>query len=82
VNARDLESLEVDPAAARARLRRIPDDRLAVLESGIASRADVEEAVVAGAGAVLVGEALMRAADPALAVAELLGRRASEGVVP
>jgi len=82
VNARDLESLEVDPPSARDRVRRIPAGRLAVLESGIASRADVEEAVRAGAGAVLVGEALMRAPDPAVAVADLLGRREREEVGP
>jgi indole-3-glycerol phosphate synthase len=73
VNARDLETLEVDPEAARARLRRIPGDRVAVLESGIATRDDVRAAVDAGASAILVGEALMRAADPAAALRALLG---------
>jgi indole-3-glycerol phosphate synthase len=73
VNARDLESLEVDPARALALLERVPGDRIAVLESGIASRADVERAAAAGAGAVLVGEALMRAEDPAATLRELRG---------
>jgi indole-3-glycerol phosphate synthase len=73
VNARDLESLAVDPEAARRRLRRVPHDRLAVLESGIGTRADVASAVEAGASAILVGEALMRAADPASAVRDLVG---------
>ncbi|MGE5227491.1 MAG: indole-3-glycerol phosphate synthase TrpC [Planctomycetaceae bacterium] len=72
VNARDLETLAVDPAAARARLRAIPQDRVAVLESGIATRADVEAARRAGASAILVGEALMRAPDPSAMVRELL----------
>ena len=45
VNARDLETLEVDPARARAQLARVPADRIAVLESGIGSRADVVAAV-------------------------------------
>ena len=73
VNARDLETLEVDPAAARSRLARIPPDRIAVLESGISSRQDVRAAVEAGASAILVGEALMRAADPAATLRAMLG---------
>jgi indole-3-glycerol phosphate synthase len=72
VNARDLESLEVDIERARDRLRRIPDDRLAVFESGIRTGDDVEAAVRAGASVILVGEALMRAADPRAAVRDLI----------
>ena len=73
VNARDLESLAVDVPAALERLHRIPKGRVAVLESGVGSRADVVAAVAAGASAILVGEALMRAADPGSKVRELLG---------
>lgn len=73
VNARDLETLEVDVDRALDHLRRIPDERIAVMESGIASRADVERAMAAGARAVLVGEALMRAPDPAEKLRELRG---------
>jgi indole-3-glycerol phosphate synthase len=73
VNARDLESLEVDVLAALDRLARIPGDRVAVLESGIAGREDVEAAARAGASAVLVGEALMRAPDPRAMLQELRG---------
>jgi len=68
VNARDLETLEVDVPTALARLRSIPPDRIAVFESGIASHEDAVAAVAAGASAILVGEALMRAADPAAAI--------------
>jgi indole-3-glycerol phosphate synthase len=73
VNARDLESLEVDLDRALGLLRRIPDDRLAVAESGLSTRAHVERAVDAGARAVLIGEALMRANDPAAKLRELRG---------
>jgi indole-3-glycerol phosphate synthase len=73
VNARDLETLELDVDRALAQLERVPSDRLSVFESGVRTRADVEAAVRAGASAVLVGEALMRADDPAAAVAELAG---------
>lgn len=73
VNARDLESLDVDVERALVLLARVPDDRIAVLESGISGREHVERATGAGARAVLVGEALMRADDPAATVRELLG---------
>jgi indole-3-glycerol phosphate synthase len=72
VNARDLETLEVDVGAALERLRRIPSGRVAVLESGIGSRADVVAAVHAGASAVLVGEALMRSRDPAALIDRMM----------
>ena len=49
------------------------EDPIAVLESGLSTRADVEAAVEAGASAILVGEALMRARDPRAAVRELIG---------
>jgi indole-3-glycerol phosphate synthase len=74
VNARDLETLSVDVPAALERIARVPRDRLAVLESGIAGRADVDAAVEAGASAILVGEALVRAEDPARAARKLLWR--------
>ena len=72
VNARDLESLAVDAPAALRRLERIGRDRVAVLESGIRSRADVVAAVTAGASGILVGETLMRAADPGAMLHELI----------
>jgi indole-3-glycerol phosphate synthase len=73
VNARDLETLEVDPERALDLLARIPPDRIAVFESGIGGRADVARAEAAGARAVLVGEVLMRSDDPAAMVRVLRG---------
>jgi indole-3-glycerol phosphate synthase len=73
VNARDLETLEVDVERALRMLAEIPDDRIAVLESGVSTRGDVERAADAGARAVLVGEALMRADDPGAKLRELRG---------
>ncbi len=78
VNARDLESLEVDAVGALELVRRIPGDRVAVFESGVRTRADVDAAVDAGASAILVGEALMRAADPRAGVRELIGASAHD----
>lgn len=79
VNARNLETLEVDVPAALARLRRVPPDRITVLESGVRDREHAEAAVVAGASAILVGEALMRADDPAATLRRLRATREQEG---
>lgn len=73
VNARDLETLEVDPERALALLERVPEDRIAVFESGISAREHVERATEAGARAVLVGEALMRSDDAGATLRELRG---------
>jgi len=73
VNARDLETLEVDLDRALALLSTVPSDRVAVLESGISNRAQVERAIEAGARAVLVGETLMRSADPIATIRSLRG---------
>ena len=73
VNARDLETLEVDGDRALGLLPWIPHDRIAVLESGISTHMQVKRAVGAGARAILIGEALMRAEDPGAALRELRG---------
>ncbi len=71
VNARDLRSFAVDTAAA-VRLRAlVPADRVYVAESGVMSWRDVAQARSWGADAALVGEALMRAADPVAMTREL-----------
>jgi indole-3-glycerol phosphate synthase len=75
VNARDLETLEVDVERALERIGRVPSDRIAVFESGVRTSADVRSAVDAGASAILVGEALMRAGDPRAAVGSLVPPR-------
>ena len=74
VNARDLATFEIDRDAQLELLSRIPSDRVAIAESGINSRAQGAAAELAGADAILVGSALMRAADPAAKLAELLSR--------
>ncbi len=74
VNSRDLDTFEVDLQRGLALLDRIPDDCIAVAESGIRTREDVLRAESAGCDAILVGEALMRAANPGVKLAELLGR--------
>jgi indole-3-glycerol phosphate synthase len=51
----------------------IPADRLVVAESGIKTSADVERLRAAGVDAILVGETLMQAPDPAAALRALVG---------
>jgi indole-3-glycerol phosphate synthase len=71
VNNRDLQTLETRLETSLALLPGIPDGVVAVSESGLATREDVERVVQAGAHAVLVGEALVRAPDAAATLREL-----------
>ena len=71
VNARNLKTLDVDPAVFERLAGHIPADRVRVAESGISGVEDAARYASAGADAVLVGEALVRAADPAALVGEL-----------
>jgi indole-3-glycerol phosphate synthase len=81
VNNRDLETLEIEPDTAKRVLPRIPPGVVAVAESGVKSRADVERYGVCGADAVLVGSLLSASADPAAATRALTGvpRRRRDG---
>lgn len=72
VNARDLATLALDPDRFAACIDALPDDAIAVAESGIATPEDVARAADAGADAVLVGEHLATAVDPAAAVRSLV----------
>jgi indole-3-glycerol phosphate synthase/phosphoribosylanthranilate isomerase len=74
INARDLETFEIDRAVQLELVARAPRERIVVAESGIESRAQGAAAELAGADAILVGSTLMRAADPAAKLAELVSR--------
>ena len=74
VNARDLSTFAIDRRTQLALLGAIPPDRVVIAESGIESRAQGAAAELAGADAILVGSALMRAPDPAARLAELASR--------
>jgi indole-3-glycerol phosphate synthase len=69
VNNRDLASFKTDLALSERLIPLFPREVIAVSESGISTAADAARVRTAGAHAVLVGEALMRAADPAALVA-------------
>jgi indole-3-glycerol phosphate synthase/phosphoribosylanthranilate isomerase len=74
VNARELSTFAIDRRAQLELVARIPTDRIVIAESGITTRAQGAAAELAGADAVLVGSTLMRAADPAAKLRELLSR--------
>jgi indole-3-glycerol phosphate synthase len=72
VNNRDLRDFSVDVARTSQLIAQMPPGVLVVSESGIASREQVRELERQGVAAVLVGETLMRAPDPAAALVGLL----------
>jgi indole-3-glycerol phosphate synthase len=71
VNNRDLESLVIDPSTAERLVPRIPGGIVAIAESGVKSRVDVERYARCGADAVLVGSSISAAADPTAATRSL-----------
>jgi indole-3-glycerol phosphate synthase/phosphoribosylanthranilate isomerase len=74
INARDLSSFAIDRRTQLGLVAQVPGDRVVVAESGVHSRAQGAAAELAGADAILVGSALMRAHDPAAKLAELRSR--------
>jgi indole-3-glycerol phosphate synthase len=81
VNNRDLKTFQVDLGTTERLAKRLSNsdpgtrnsELFLVAESGIHSRADVERLKAAGAGAILVGESLMRSGDATGKISELLG---------
>jgi indole-3-glycerol phosphate synthase len=73
VNNRDLRTLDVRVETALELIELIPDDRIAVAESGLSTNADLRRLRGAGFDAFLIGEHLMRADNPAAALTGLLG---------
>jgi indole-3-glycerol phosphate synthase len=71
VNQRDLHTFEVDPARAVRVGQAMPAGVVRVAESGIRGRDDAAALAEAGFHAVLVGESVVTAGDPAQSVADL-----------
>jgi len=82
LNNRDLRTLAVDPERAIGLRPRVPGDRLVVAESGVREAATIADWRAAGFDAALVGEALVRAADPEAAAGAFVaaGRPSSDTV--
>lgn len=73
VNNRDLAVFRTDLGLSERLIPQFPKSVIAVSESGIVSAGDAARARGAGAHAILVGEALMRASDPAALIAAFRG---------
>jgi indole-3-glycerol phosphate synthase len=78
VNNRNLRTLSVDTEISRRAVELIPDDVIAVAESGLKSAADLSALADAGYDAFLIGERLMAASDPGQALAEMMKGTARE----
>jgi indole-3-glycerol phosphate synthase len=72
VNHRNLRTFEIDMTLTERIAKRAPTGTVLVAESGIKTAADVRRLGNVGAHAVLVGEQLMRASSPGVALRELL----------
>ena len=80
INNRDLRTLRTDLATFSRVRSAVPSSVLCIAESGVRSTDDVARLVGEGADAVLVGEALMRAASPAEACGAMVAAaRAAAG---
>lgn len=75
INNRNLETLAIDPGTAQRLLGLVPPAIIAVAESGVSGREDVERMARSGADAVLVGSVLSAADDPTAAVRALTNVR-------
>lgn len=74
VNARNLKTLTVDESNFQSLIPRIPTEIVRVAESGINNRDQVKRLEQLGTDAILVGESLVKAGNPAQKIFELLGR--------
>ena len=72
INNRNLKTFEVDIATTERLAEEIPNDTVAISESGIRTGEDVRRVRAAGINAVLVGETLMRAKNVPEKMRELL----------
>jgi indole-3-glycerol phosphate synthase len=75
VNNRNLHTFQVDLNTSLELAKRIPSNVVKVAESGIESAADIRRLRKAGFEAFLIGESLMRAANPGEALRALLAER-------
>jgi indole-3-glycerol phosphate synthase len=79
VNNRDLKTLTVRMETSFELIERIPQECIAVAESGLCSHGDLKKLRAAGFDAFLIGEHLMQSPDPGAALRALLLSPASGG---
>ncbi len=72
VNSRDLKTFKVELQTAFRLAALVPKDVLSVAESGIQTGADINRLRTAGFKAFLIGESLMKAEEPGVALHKLL----------
>jgi indole-3-glycerol phosphate synthase len=79
INNRNLETLIIDHGTSERLVSEIPASIIAIAESGVSGRADIERVAGAGANAVLVGSSISAANDPVAAVRDLTGVSRTDG---
>lgn len=72
INNRDLRTFNTTLETTEILAPKVPPGKILVSESGISDKSDIERVMKAGVGAVLVGESLVTADDPAIALRNLL----------
>lgn len=75
INNRDLRDFQIRIETSLELVESIPDDCIAVSESGLQTHADLDRLRRAGFDAFLIGERLMKAADPAAQLQDLIAPR-------
>ncbi len=78
VNNRDLKTFDVRLGTSFELVERIPREAVRVTESGIATAEHISQLRATGFDAFLIGESLMRQADPGAALVEILGSARSQ----
>ena len=72
INNRNLTTLKTDLNVSRRILPLIPKEKIAVVESGLKTKTEIQELSRLGASAFLIGESLLRQDDPTSVLASLL----------
>ncbi|OVE75009.1 indole-3-glycerol phosphate synthase, partial [bacterium E08(2017)] len=73
VNSRDLKTLTTDLAVAERLAGMIPSDRLSVAESGIKTHSDIAKLKKVEYSGFLIGESILREAEPGMVLRALAG---------
>ena len=71
INNRDLKTFETTLKTTESLAPLVPPGIIVVSESGISNRSDVDRVIESGAGAILVGESLVKSSDPSGQLKEL-----------